>query len=1191
MSRWIAIALCVFALGCDSPPQGDTNDSGGGGEDTDTETDPPDDTGDPTDTGEASDTADTGGITDTGDVADTSDTAVALIDADGDGFDDSVDCDDADDQVFPGATEVCNGIDDDCTGGPDDGLAFTDWYSDVDTDGYGDPATGMSACAQPAGTVADSTDCDDGDIDVNPGATEVCNGVDDDCAGGPDDGLAFADWYADSDLDGFGDIATAVSACAQPAGTVADGTDCDDTDDTIRPDADELCDAVDRDCDGDALAGATDTTIYFQDADSDGWGNVVSTTDACTQPAGYVAVSGDCDDTAGAVNPAALEVCDPSDVDEDCSGDADDADSGVTDPVTWYLDTDGDGYGDPSNTVIACDAPANGLLDASDCDDSTDAISPADAEICGNGVDEDCSGVADSGCPVNHCGGPNTVSADEFWSASQVHLIDCDLYVEGAGNPLLTIEPGARVEFVNRGSLLVGFNAAGGLDAQGVLFTSGEALPAPDDWKGLLLNQFTDTARTTLDGSTVELAGWSNARVVHAGITLWQTDVVVDGVTVQDTHGMGIRSRHGDPGVINSIVRNNSDNGVMYTEGAPSEFTGNQIDNNTGHAVVIDNDAATDISGGNTAAGNTHDTIWLRGNNLNVDTTWPDAGIPYLVQDDLVVNGASGATLTIEDGVVVEFQVFRGLFIGSTFGTDTGALWIDAPSTGVRFTSHAASPLAGDWDGLHTRGGMDASATRIRGLTVEFAGNSAFAGINDSSGELVIDGCEVRDGADEGILLGDGAVEVRGCYIHDNAGPGIITANSAVVDISGNVIEDNGGPSIRTYPSAMPGIGANTISGNADDRIELVAGTTTRSGLWANPGVPYRVVGAARLGPNTVVELGDGLVMEFEPGTELYVNGTSSNPSGLVVSAPATPPVLTSAQPPWLRVPGSWNGLKIEVYGSLTDIDGLVVEYGGQDNEGNIFVDTPARLRNVDSQFSSNHGLMVGPNEQPDIADSVFATNVGDGVHFQPNAYPGPPMNNVQMTDNSGAPLVICSTGLEHLGSGLVTTGNGNPMIIVEPCTSTTTLVDTTLADHGVPYFIVQQIYVGGDVYIEPGVTFIHGTGVGWIVGQIIPGALHTTGSGDPVVFTSGQSLPGPGDWTGLWIRNGATAHNMTLDNVHILYAGSSFGGAVDNEAQNVSITNSRIEHSASWGVWADPWQVDISGTTFNFNTSGDHNW
>jgi len=105
---------------------------------------------------------------------------------------DHTDCNDGNAAVHPGATEICNHIDDDCDGATDDDdsgvTGQTTWYEDHDGDGYGNNAAPQDACFQPAGFITNHTDCNDNNGAVHPGASEVCNGVDDDCDGSIDEG-------------------------------------------------------------------------------------------------------------------------------------------------------------------------------------------------------------------------------------------------------------------------------------------------------------------------------------------------------------------------------------------------------------------------------------------------------------------------------------------------------------------------------------------------------------------------------------------------------------------------------------------------------------------------------------------------------------------------------------------------------------------------------------------------------------------------------------------------------------------------------------------------------------------------------------------------------------------------------------------------------------------------------------------
>lgn len=160
---------------------------------------------------------------------------------------DATDCNDMDPAVHPGGVETCTGRDEDCDGDVrTDGVTA---YADADGDSFGDPATGQAVCALPSGTVADATDCDDGDDAVHPGAVEACNGEDDDCDGVADLGHE-SPGYADADHDGHGDPAVPLTACDPGLGWSATGDDCDDADDTIFPGADDACgDGIDADCD------------------------------------------------------------------------------------------------------------------------------------------------------------------------------------------------------------------------------------------------------------------------------------------------------------------------------------------------------------------------------------------------------------------------------------------------------------------------------------------------------------------------------------------------------------------------------------------------------------------------------------------------------------------------------------------------------------------------------------------------------------------------------------------------------------------------------------------------------------------------------------------------------------------------------------------------------------------------------
>lgn len=269
-----------------------------------------------------------------------------------DGVSNGADCDDTDGNVFPGAIEVCDSVDNDCDGDVDDEDSSWDttsgaiYYADTDGDGFGDIGDSLDACSPPEGYVSDHDDCDDGDEEVNPGADEDCDDSRDlDCSGGASDGST------DADEDGY-----VYQSCD-------DGTDCDDGDASINPGAtDTWYDGVDSDCDG-----ASEYDADGDGEDSDSYGGT------------------DCDDGDATIYSSASETCDG--IDNNCSGSEDDA----SDKSTWYEDADGDGDGGTSgSTTTACEEPPGYADTATDCDDTESTIYTGASELC-DGQINDCS--------------------------------------------------------------------------------------------------------------------------------------------------------------------------------------------------------------------------------------------------------------------------------------------------------------------------------------------------------------------------------------------------------------------------------------------------------------------------------------------------------------------------------------------------------------------------------------------------------------------------------------------------------------------------------------------------------------------------------------------------------------------------------------------------------------------------------
>lgn len=247
-------------------------------------------------------------------------------------------------------------------------------------------------------------ECDDGEPLSTPGGVERCDGVDNNCDGTVDtDAIDLQLWFPDVDRDGYGagtsPAGSQVVACEAPP-DLPDGTpfgvggaDCDDTDPAIHPSAAELCDSVDRNCDGSSSFGASNAVDWVLDADGDGHGDSTQPVQvACSAPgpSHIPGVANDCNDADNSIHPSAAERCDG--VDNNCSGNELDA----MDRVQAMPDNDGDGFPRSTGGGLYCVIPT-GFVEAGgviDCDDSNASAFPGGVEVC-DGVDNDCSGIAD----------------------------------------------------------------------------------------------------------------------------------------------------------------------------------------------------------------------------------------------------------------------------------------------------------------------------------------------------------------------------------------------------------------------------------------------------------------------------------------------------------------------------------------------------------------------------------------------------------------------------------------------------------------------------------------------------------------------------------------------------------------------------------------------------------------------------
>ncbi|MFT5680627.1 MAG: hypothetical protein ACI8RZ_001533 [Myxococcota bacterium] len=421
------------------------------------------------------------------------------VDADGDGAFETVDCDDSDAAVYPGADELCDGIDNNCNETIDeDATDGALYYADNDGDNYGSGAG--SVLCDGTGFVTNSEDCNDSAADAYPGGAELCDGLDNDCNGTIDDGSDVSMFYADADGDGFGASKDGIEACVAPVGYIDNSDDCNDYNDELNPDTrwypdgdgdgfgsqydfvtgcEQPSNYLDNNADCDDNSAETypgavdeDPKACMIDADADGYGdstpnpgvdagtdclddddriypgNVAEDLTLCLQDFdldGYgdadpdtdgVDAGSDCDDADFESYPGAPEYCNKAD--NDCNGTEDD--DYAVDAVVWYQDLDSDDYGDPDlTTYVSCSEPSGYTDNDEDCDDSDDGVNPEAQENCTDGLDNDCNGSIDEVCIYDTSTVDVTITGDATYAYVGFYGMDASGDLNGDGKDDLAV--------------------------------------------------------------------------------------------------------------------------------------------------------------------------------------------------------------------------------------------------------------------------------------------------------------------------------------------------------------------------------------------------------------------------------------------------------------------------------------------------------------------------------------------------------------------------------------------------------------------------------------------------------------------------------------------------------------------------------------------------------------------------------
>ncbi len=531
------------------------------------------------------------------------------------------------------------------------------------------------------------------------------------------------------------------------AATDADGDgflsdqDCDDEDPEVHPAADELCDGEDDDCDGEVDEHAQDQLDWYLDADGDSYGVPSAVVTSCEQPDGYAATGWDCDDADEAVFPGGAEVCDG--LDNDCDGLVDDADASLSTGTAgvWYRDLDGDGYGDVEDEgTISCEDPstayASYVNEATDCDDSTAEVAPDLAEVCGDGLDNDCDGAP------GDCAWEGEIALEDADATVLGEGVDQrlgsaaagagDLDGDGAGDLWVTSQPYDDLRLVSllRGPLrgrvsrseAVASLAAEARSGFGAALIGGRDVDG-DGWPDLILGDATapDEAGDSAGGALTilgPLAGELPADIAdatllgaagaEAGASLaWLEDRDEDGLPELAVGAPGVSDGAGGVAILGAMAGGSLE-GALW-------LWGEEAGARAGSAVAaqdLDGDGLEELLIGGPASGGGAGALWVWAGPLTAGASLADAPVAWV--------GAEGAGLgqavaaagdTDEDGYGDALISAPGA--DGEDGADGGAAWLilggealpaSVDEAGASFAGAAGDLLGASLVGLELSG-------------------------------------------------------------------------------------------------------------------------------------------------------------------------------------------------------------------------------------------------------------------------------------------------------------------------------------------------------------------------------------------------------------------------------------------------------------------------------------------------------
>ncbi len=747
------------------------------------------------------------------------------------------------------------------------------------------------------------------------------------------------------------------------------------------------------------------------------------------------------------------------------------------------------------------------------------------------------------------------------WATNAPFVFTGDVSVNPAVQ--LTVESGATVKGRNVGLYVNGTLHADGTPAR-INFSSwlddavggdsngdgASTVPAAGDWKGIYLAS--TAGASVLHNCLLRYAG---QQMGYINSDYRKATVYIDGCA---------------PTITNCTIADSAVHGVELFDSAA--IVHNNLFNNFangGYAIVVDRTTQFGDLAGNTVGGDGNPGIAIGGGTITTNRTWhyPGSNFPYFINGDVTVT--DGVTLTLEPGVSLRFAQTR-LWVTGTLLAQGNA------SMPIEFTSRQATQAPGDWFGIYL--GPGAGNSQFRYTTIAFAGRDNLANLNNDYRRcaLYLNGCSplldhvtVDGSLNNGVEMWSASPSITAAAILNNGVFGLraesgsrpVVQNTRFVNNGAN---GNGAHAIGMDASCVPEPTAVTFASNRFSGIRIWGGTLGSNATWKNwaTNAPYVVTADTTVASGVTLLIEAGTSLKFQ-SCGLYVNGTVAADG---TSAPVTFTSWhdataggdsngegTNAVP----AAGNWKGIYLSPDSGGSVFDHCHFRYAGQDNllyvnsdyrKVTVYVNSCSpRFANCTFADSWIHGLELF-SSQSIVQDCAFAN-----------------------FSNGGYPVVFDTLDCYPLLSGNTATGDGTLGIAIPGGTMTTMGLWSKPGD-SFPYFLNGNLTVdtSAGLRLEPGITMESSN-----VGLYVNGTLSAVGAVDqPIVFTSRNATPQPGDWKGLYF--GPQAGSSALGFCQIRFAGQDnllyVNGdyrrtAVYVDGSNPQLGNLVVENNLSHGL------------------------